>query len=263
MKTDHGFFGGMRCFFRGLGFITRTPGMWGLAATPMIIAGVLMVVLGTLGLWGAFSLAVEIAGDSGFWSWIFAWVLRIVLGAVSLLLAFLFTMALAQPLSSSALDKILRAREAQLDGPAWAPVDAKTNFVRGLKVSFTALGLSLPIFAVLTVIGIAAPPALIVTIPLKLFLGALLAAWDFMDYPMGARHMNPRARLAWIRRNFAAYVGFATGAMLLLMIPLIGYLMLVPVGVAGAATLMVEIDDDPMDSRLSRVPRVPRVPSRA
>ena len=58
---------------------------------------------------------------------------------------------------------------------------------RSLQVTFTALLVGLPILAVLALVTFLAPPAAVVTIPLKFIGSALMIAWDFLDYPLSAR----------------------------------------------------------------------------
>jgi len=239
-STKVGFSAGFSSFFRGAGFIFKNTSLWGAAATPMVIAVVLMAILSVVGVWASGAVAVAIAGEGNAWNWLFSFLLRLVFGVLALVLAFLFTMALAQPLSSSALGTILRAREAQfgLRPPPAAPWSEE--FLRGLRVSFSALGATLPVFALLALVSAIFPPAAIVTVPAKLYIAGMLASWDFLDYPMGARRMDVKHRLAWIREHLGAFLGFSLAAVVALLIPCLGYLMIVPAGVAGAATLVAE-----------------------
>ena len=85
------------------------------------------------------------------------------------------------------------------------------------------------------------PPASIVTVPLKLIVTGLAAAYDFLDYPMSVRGAEVRDRVEFMRVNFWAVLGFGLSAAGLLLIPGMA-LFLLPFGVAGAARMVVEAD---------------------
>jgi CysZ protein len=80
-----------------------------------------------------------------------------------------------------------------------------------------------------------------VTVPLKFVVSALLIAWDLLDYPLSRRGLGVGARIAWLRRNLGATLGFGLAAAFLLVVPCAGLLVL-PFGVAGAARLALEVE---------------------
>ena len=98
---------------------------------------------------------------------------------------------------------------------------------------------------VLLLIGLVFPPAIVVTVPLKLTVGALVVAWDLLDYPFGLRGVRVRERIAFIRANFRSVLGFGACASLVLLIPGVGLLVLLPLGVAGATQLVAEVERGP------------------
>src|SRR5580704_12913113 len=57
-----------------------------------------------------------------------------------------------------------------------------TLLTHGVLVVLLAVGA--PIIALLTVLGWVVPPAMVVTLPLKVLVGALMVAWDLVDYPL-------------------------------------------------------------------------------
>ncbi len=67
-------------------------------------------------------------------------------------------------------------------------------------------------------------------------------AWDLLDYPFGLRGMRVRERLRFIRANFRAVLGFGACASLVLVIPGVGLLVLLPLGVAGATHLVADVE---------------------
>jgi uncharacterized protein involved in cysteine biosynthesis len=108
--------------------------------------------------------------------------------------------------------------------------------LRPLAVNLIALVIGLPILALLTLVDVLFPPAAVVCVPLKFVMSALMIAWDFLDYPLSMRGLSVGARLAWVRANFGATLGLGLAAGFVLLVPGVG-LLLLPVGVAGAARL--------------------------
>jgi CysZ protein len=99
----------------------------------------------------------------------------------------------------------------------------------------------LPILTVLFLVNLVFAPAVVVTVPLKLAVTALMLAWDLCDYPLSIRGVRVGARVSFIARNATAMLGFGAGLALLGLIPCLLVLVL-PVGVAGGARLVVEIE---------------------
>ncbi len=245
-----GFFDGVSAFFGGLGFIVRRPSMWGWALIPAAIATILFFGLGGLFVWGGSDLAERLIRDEGGLRTAGLWALRVVFWLVGVVLAFLLATSFAQPLSGFALDAIARRQELALGGRTWPDQPFIASSARALRVTLTALGLSLPLLAVLTLITLLVPPASIVTIPLKFLVTGMAVAYDFLDYPLGLRGIGVRSRLAFIRTHLSAIVGFGTAAAALLLIPGLG-LVLLPFGVAGAARLVRRADETLAPSRSS------------
>ncbi len=234
-----GFGGGIRVFWSGVGFVMSTPAVWLPAMVPMVMAVTLLVGTGALGIWGADAAATSIAGSSD----LGVWALRIAFGVVAIIVALLASLSLSQPLSGFALDRIVRKQEAALGAPEWPEQPRLRQMVLALGVNLLALAVGLPILAVLTAIGVFFPIAVFVTVPLKIFVAALLIAWDFLDYPLSQRGLGLAARLSWIGRRFGAVFGFGLSAALLLLLPCVG-LFVLPMGVAGAARLAVETEGE-------------------
>ena len=238
-KTTLGMFAGMGALFEGVGFVLTTPRVWPFAILPVLVAVVLTGACAALGLWGAMALADHLAlAATGTLAIAIAWVLRVLLGAVALLLSVVVAMSLAQPLSGFALERIARAQETRLGGRDWPEQGAWASFASSLKVTFTGLLLGLPVLALLTVVTVLVPPAAIVTIPLKFVVTALMIAWDFLDYPLSVRGVSVAGRLRFLGAHFAAVLGFGLAAGFVLLVPGVG-LFLLPIGVAGATRLVL------------------------
>jgi CysZ protein len=242
-KARLGFFDGVSSFASGIGFIVGRPAMWGWALIPAVVATTLFVGLAALAIWGGTSLAERALWDPGDGAWTTAgiWLLRVLFYVVGIVVAFLVAISLAQPLSGFALDAIARRQERALSGREWPDQPLVVSTLRSLRVTFTALALSLPALAVLTLVTLLVPPASVVTIPLKFLVTGLAVAYDFLDYPLGLRGVGVRARMAFIRTHFSAVLGFGVAAALVLLVPGVG-LFLLPFGVAGAARMVAAAD---------------------
>lgn len=234
-----GLFDGVAAMFKGAWFIVTTPGVWGLSLVPALMALVLMVGCAALGIWGGVALSNLIIGTATGWMVVALWALRIAFGALALLIAVPVALSLAQPLSGFALDKIAREQEKKLGAPAWPEMSLGAQMWLSLQVTFTALAFGLPILGGLTTVTTIFPIAAVVTIPLKFLVGALMVAWDFLDYPLGLRGATIGARIQFFKAHFGAMLGFGIAGAVLLLIPFVGLLIL-PIGVAAGARLVVE-----------------------
>jgi CysZ protein len=238
-KTTLGVLDGAAMIFRALWFIVTTPSVWGLSLVPAFIALVLTVACGSLGIWGAVALADHVARGASGWMIAADWALRILLGAIAILVSVVVAMSLAQPLAGFALDRIAREQEKKMGLPAWPEQGVGISMWRSLQVTFTALLIGLPILAALALVTFLAPPAAVVTIPLKFIVSALMIAWDFLDYPLSARGTTVSGRLRFVMTHFSAVLGFGAAAAFVLLIPGVG-LLLLPIGVAGGTRLVLE-----------------------
>lgn len=234
-----GFVDGVTALFGGLGFVIGRPSVWGWALVPILVATVLFGGLSTLAVLGSEPLAARIVDGTELPT--VQLLLRVVIAALLVVLAVLVAFSLAQPISGFALEAIARRQEIALGGPKRPDQPFVAGTLRSLRVTLTALVVSLPIFAVLAIVALLFPPASVVTVPLKFLLTGLTVAYDFLDYPLSLRGTGVRSRLGFIRDHFTAVLGFGAAATLLLLVPGLG-LMLLPAGVAGAARLVVLAD---------------------
>lgn len=233
---------GIAAPFAAWAFLAKRPRLWPLALVPAAVA---MVLFGGLG-YGAIRLAFFLAhawiGAAPTGAWVVAYALVLVLLVASgLLLAVFVALTLAQPLSSAALDAIARRVEVAQGGTSWPESSTWESISRSIRVTTLALLVGLPIFVVLTLLGLFVPGAALVTVPLKFLVSALLLAWDLFDYAFGLRGWGVKKRLAWMRAHFAAVLAFGLCAGAFMLIPAIG-LFVLPVGVAGASRLLVNAD---------------------
>jgi CysZ protein len=235
-----GFFDGVRAPFAGLGFIVSTPGMWPLALVPVVVVLALTALLGWGGVEAMRALlhAYLPALASDVW---WAYVVRVLSYAVAVMVAAVLSVALAQPLSGPALERIVRAQERAL-GVREHPDDrALASMLRSVRVNLVSLLVGGVVIVVLLIVDVAFPPATVVTVPLKFVVSAFVLSWDVLDYPLGLRQRDVGQRLAWFRTNFAAVSGFGLALSVLFLVPCAG-LLLLPAGVAGGARLVVRTE---------------------
>ena len=233
-------FTGAGAFFRGMGFVVSTPSIWPRAMVPMLAALCLFAGFAALGILGATLLAHG--------------VLVVLLAVPALLLALLLALSLAQPLSGWALDGIVRAQRRDLGLPELPATSVGGAMLSSLGSALLALAIGAPVIALLTLVGWFVPPAMVVTLPLKVLVGALMVAWDLVDYPL-AMHgagIGDRMRFAW--RHFGSFLGFGLAATLFFAVPGLGLLAL-PCGVAGATRLVKACESHATGSRRSPSPR--------
>lgn len=235
---------GARAFFGGIGFVVSRPRVWPYAAVPVLVLLTLVSGLGFLGIWGSWHLVSALVSGASAWAEAGRWVLEILIGAVVLMTAVLAGFAFTQPLSGFALESIAERQGLALGrGPHPKPTFFD-NMKRSIAVNLLGLAVGVPLFVLLTVIEFAAPPAAVVTWPLKFILSALLLAWDLLDYPLGLRGVSVGARLSFFGRNFWALLLFGCFGAIILLVPGFG-LLLLPFGVAGATRLVAWTETEP------------------
>jgi CysZ protein len=240
-------FGGVRAFAGGIGFVLTTPSVWGWALVPAAVTALL--ALGTCGLswWGAWEAGRAVAGDGTAGGWAVA----VTLGLFGAMVAVLVALTLAQPCAGFALEAICRAQERALVGRASPPVPFWPSVRRNLKVVAATLVLGGGATAALFAVEVFAPPAAVVTVPLKVLVGGWLMAWNFLDYPLGLRGVGFRDGVRWVGRHFAEVTVFGLLWWSVVLFPG-AVLLLLPMGVAGAARLVAEADGVPRGPRPGR-----------
>lgn len=230
---------GLHAFFGGIGFVLTTPSVWPYAAVPVFMLLLLCCGTAVLGSWGSWELSRWIIGEAeSAWGDAGTWGLTVLLSLVGILLGGLLGIALAQPLSGFALEKISLRQEEAITGYVRQEVSFFKALLVGLRVALVTVFLGLVTLGTLFVVGLLFPPALVVTVPLKFVVTGSLLTWDFIDYPLGLRGFGLRKRLRWFFGNFGAGLTFGLVWACVLLIPGMA-LLLLPMGVAGATRLVV------------------------
>lgn len=163
-------------------------------------------------------------------------------GAVALVaLAGWFLAGLLAPIvSAPALERIVGIAEAELGAPPRSELGVLSEFWCGVRSFAVSTAFTLPLLFALTLLDFFVPPASALTTPAKLFIAALGLAWGLFDYPLTLRGIGMRERVAFVRRNFVAVLGFGLAFLLVFMLPCCNVVLL-PVAVAAATRLYWEI----------------------
>jgi len=234
--------GALDAFMGGIGFVATNPRVWGYSIVPAAMLVLLSMGFIILGIWSAAELSSYIFGPvCGTWSGIGKWTATILLSLVAFLLSLVLALLLAEPLSGMALERIAQAQERKLTGTAPPALPVLKSILLSARAVAIAVIPGVTVLVILFAINLIYPPAMVVTVPLKLLVCAWMLAWDFLDYPLGLRRLGVRARLRWVLRNFGAFTVFGVCWALFAIVPGV-ILVLLPMGVAGA-TRMVLLDD--------------------
>jgi CysZ protein len=233
-----GLVAGAGAMLSGLAIIVKTPALWPLALVPAAIGTALTAALSAVAIgW--------IPGIVARWLGAGHPTLGVIAGVLATVIAILFALmvgfGLAQPLSGFALEKIVHHVEATEGVPAWPTTSFLVNLQRSLVSVVVSFVFGAPVLALLMIVNVVVPPAVVVTVPLKLIVVALLVAWDLCDYPLSIRGVPIRERVAFMARNASAMVGFGFGLALLSLVPC-ALLFAIPAGVAGATRLIAGIE---------------------
>ncbi len=238
-------FGAIDAFVGGIGFILTTPRMWPLAVVPAAVLTILVIGLTAFGVWGAAESSALLFGqDRGIWGSVGYWILTVFLALIAHLIALVLALAVAEPLSAFALERISTAQQQALTG--FAPKSPSLFAAMWLSLCCVSFALVLGGLAlvVLFLVDVIFPPAAIVTVPLKLLVCSWMVAWNLLDYPLGLRGMALLARLKWVGRHFGAFTLFGFLWAMVAIVPGI-ILVLLPMGVAGATRLVIWDDPTP------------------
>jgi CysZ protein len=228
--------------FGGFGTIAGTPSLWPWALVPV---AVLIVLEGTI-IWLAMTFArpwVEslLPEATSVWGRRGVGALGFLAVGMLAVVGWFVAVPLAPPLSAPALEHVVRRVETELGEPPRPSIGFFRELLCGFRALAGGLAIGVPIVVFLSIVEFFAPPAAIVTTPLKFLVSSLLVALGLFDYPLTLRGIGFRARLAWLRENFACALGFGVAFALVFWVPCCGVLLL-PVGAAAATRLLVEIE---------------------
>jgi CysZ protein len=238
-----GVLAGARALFQGIGFLISTPTIWPLALVPVGIASALTISLAWAAVHFGYPLVASVIGAHDGVLGILATIAEVAAMAIAVLLALVLGIALAQPLSSPALAALVRRQRAALGAPPPPEVGLATDVARSIQSLLVGAAFGVPILALLFIVGTVFPAAVVITLPLKIIVSALLLAWDLCDYPLSIAGVPIGARIRLVRRHLGAMVGFGFALALVAFIPC-GLLLVLPAGVVGATRLTLAIESE-------------------
>lgn len=238
------FITGLGALPRGAYFIWTTRASWPLALVPVLVCGLLCMgaIFGSIhcfpqlmaALWPGMDHTLGAFGTG-------------VLDFIGIVLSSLFGMYVATfitpPLSAPALDHLVGLRERALGAPPRAAAGFWRELRCALMAQLVATGVFGPVLVLLTVIGWIAPPAALVTVPLKFLTLAALFAWSLLDYPLSLRGATVSVRLRLIGGGISRVLGFGMALAVVFALPFLA-LLLLPAAVAAAAEIALELERD-------------------
>jgi CysZ protein len=250
-----GFWRGFSTFFGAVRSLFRLTSAWPYACVPVVVFVLLETLFVYLSIqfvkpWLDARLAFSddwnnrLGAPGGLFSWLAhrGAQLGVWLGTLAAAaLGWLVSLVLAPPFSAPALERIVGITERDLGLPERAPLGFFAEFWCGLRSTLLSSAVTVPLIVVLTAIELVAPPAAVLTTPLKLLIGALGVAWTLFDYPLTLRGVRARERLALMRQHSSLVLGFGTAFALVAYVACCNVAML-PVGVIAATQLLAQID---------------------
>jgi uncharacterized protein involved in cysteine biosynthesis len=155
----------------------------------------------------------------------------------------------AQPLSSPALESLVRAQERDLKYPTRPEESFWASVCRSIRVAVISMVTSFSIFIILTLTELFLPPAVIITTPLKFLATGFIIAYDIIDYPLSLHLFGVKERTPWFRHYLWTTLGFGLSMELIFLIPG-AFFLLLPAGVCGATRLVVAAERASIDQPL-------------
>jgi CysZ protein len=233
-----GFADGVRSLGQGFSFIVARRSTWALAAVPALIfvllaLGLVWFSVAHVGPWLGQLVVPEAesaigAGVKTGVRWLGA--------ALAAYFGLLVAALLTPPFSAPALEALVRRQEHALGLPARPSLGIWRELVTGFSAQLFALGVTLPLLALLWLTALLVPALSPFLLALKALLVAWAVAWNLFDYPLTLRGFPAPERMKLVRQHVRATFGFGLAFAALFWIPCAGILLL-PVGVVAAARL--------------------------
>ena len=225
--------------FHGIAYFLRRPPLWKYFLAAFAINVVLFAVLAWLFVQHRAEL-VDLILPARWWGWLrggLGWLLSLVIAVAGL---FLFTIVgniLASPFLDAMTQRILRDLGETLPPPRGAMRALGRSVVNQVLklVFFGGIQVALLLFHLVPGVGSVLHPIL------SSFVGILFLGFEYLDYPLDARHLSVPARFAWLGRHLGDALGFGAVLFPVLLVPFLGYACL-PLAVAGASLLAHQVD---------------------
>lgn len=241
-RVDQQFIDGALAIVRGLRFLWRTPAARALALVPIAVCAGLSVlaIAGAIhyvprlmaAQWPDLASSLGAFGEAA---------LRVTAIIVACILGLLVAWFATPPLSAPALERLVLLRERELGIAARPAAGFWREFWSALAAQLVALAFGTPVLALLWIVTWLAPPAALVTVPLKFLVLAMLVAWSLLDYPLSLRGVAWRDRVGLMRSGAARVLGFGSVIAFAFTLPFLP-LLLLPAAVAAAAEVGVQLE---------------------
>lgn len=210
----------------------------------LLLSGLLSLLIGA----GVTSLSLSFSDDLGSWlvnlyPWetgsgvigsISNWSSGIAIFLLGLFLLKYLLLIILSPIMSVMSEGIERKLNANFQSPKFTLSNAVSDILRSLLINVRNLTKELLITLVLLVLSFI-PGVAIVTTPLIFIVQAYYAGFGLLDYWM-ERHYKVRESVQYVRSNRLNAVGIGSVYLLILLVPIAGF-MIAPVLGAAAATI--------------------------
>lgn len=238
---------GIRAYFQSLSLINKLK-LWKHFFTPILISFVIGGLIGFLVYYFSDNIGCFISRI-----WIWNWgketfgTIGTVLGgiiivAIGLILYKHIVMALASPFMSPVSEKIEKYYNEQKGEKFDELTHRNTSFqqqlVRGIRVNVRNLSKELLYTVVLLLLSLI-PVINFVTAPLLFLVQAYYAGFGNMDYTL-ERHFNYKESINFVQKNKGVAIGNGIIFMLLLMIPVVGFILVLPLSVTASSIKTIE-----------------------
>lgn len=258
-KTDFpGVLLGARTLLTAFGFLLKTPASWPYALVPAAVLALALAAVGWASVEFAFpAIQARLPSGSGQLSEMLWSTTSGLIALAVFVLGALLAVMLTPPLCGPALEKIVALREQALGVPPRTPIGFWEEVWCGFRAQVFALVWLVPVLVTLWFLEFIAPPAAIVTVPLKLVVTSLALAWNLLDYPLTLRGVRMRERFLLIRRFKGACLGFGAVFAVLFWVPCGCQIILLPLGTAAATELVWQI----LEAAPALLPELARAPA--
>ncbi|MDT0557905.1 EI24 domain-containing protein [Ichthyenterobacterium sp. W332] len=232
---------GLEGYAGAYGLITKLK-LWKYFGVPILISFVIAALIAVAAYGWSDNLGAYMAK---IWVWDFGkdtftsivnFVAGIIILALGLILYKHIIMALSAPFMSPVSEKI----EAYLTGNTYSPRKGTFNsqLMRGIRINFRNLGMEL--LLTLPILLLKFVPVVNIFSTFLLFLvQAYYAGFGNMDYTL-ERHYNYQNSLQFVRQRRGLAIGNGIGFMLLLLIPVVGVILVLPLSVTAASKVTVD-----------------------
>lgn len=240
-KRPAGFGTGAGALFAGFSFLLKTPRTKRYAAAPVAIAGVIFTIA-AFALWNVSEPLRHAAGGAAWIPDFAKAIITFLLGIVFFTIFIITVWFTAAPVTAVLAAPFLDIIVGRVD-------EAASGRARALPGSFWkniifAVGQSVPIVALIVSLNLAAiavawiPPAGPFVSFILLSFGAGLGA---LDIATARRGFTISQKLRVLKMNTGAVLGLGTALVFLAFIPLVGWMLTIPLAAAGGGLLMYQL----------------------